>query len=112
MWKEAGLPYAILRIRVSQNRFSQWSRQLFQQPGANGRCLLGLQEAGMELDPSLLLKGNYSRRSGIEAATIVADRLHEIDAVFAANDRMAIGVMHGLRERGIGPADFPGICGL
>lgn len=75
-----------------------------------GVCL-GLQEANMELDPSLLLKGNYSRRSGIEAAATVADRLHEIDAVFAANDRMAIGVMHGLRERGIGPADFPAFVG-
>lgn len=72
---------------------------------------LGLQEAGMELDPSLLLEGNYSRRSGIEAAAIVADRLHEIDAVFAANDRMAIGVMHGLRERGIRVEDFPAFVG-
>lgn len=58
-----------------------------------------------------MLEGNYSRRSGIEAAAIVADRLHEIDAVFAANDRMAIGVMHGLRERGIRVEDFPAFVG-
>ena len=72
---------------------------------------VGLQEAGMELDPSLLLEGNYSRRSGVEAAATIAARLDEIDAVFAANDRMAIGVMHGLRERGIRVEDFPAFVG-
>lgn len=72
---------------------------------------LGLHEAGMELDSSLLFEGNYSRRSGIEASASIADRLHEIDAVFAANDRMAIGVMHGLRERGVRTQDFPAFVG-
>ncbi|MCM3172180.1 MULTISPECIES: LacI family DNA-binding transcriptional regulator [unclassified Paenibacillus] len=72
---------------------------------------MGMQEAQMELDSSLLLKGNYSRRSGLEVAGHIADRLHEIDAVFAANDRMAIGVMHGLRERGISVQDFPAFVG-
>ncbi|MBM6388065.1 MAG: LacI family DNA-binding transcriptional regulator [Paenibacillus sp.] len=72
---------------------------------------VGLQEAGMELDPSLLFEGNYSRRSGVEAAATIAARLDEIDAVFAANDRMTIGVMHGLRERGIRVEDFPAFVG-
>ena len=73
---------------------------------------IGMNEAGMELDSSLLLEGNYSRRSGVEAAATIAARLDEIDAVFAANDRMAIGVMHGLRERGNqGLQDFPAFVG-
>ena len=72
---------------------------------------MGLHEAGMELEPSLLFEGNYSRRSGIDAASSIAERLHEIDAVFAANDRMAIGVMHGLRERGVRIEDFPAFVG-
>ena len=72
---------------------------------------IGLKEAEMNVDSSLLLEGNYSRRSGVEAAATIAARLNEIDAVFAANDRMAIGVMHGLRERGIKVQDFPAFVG-
>ncbi|WP_440109116.1 LacI family DNA-binding transcriptional regulator [Paenibacillus sp. QZ-Y1] len=72
---------------------------------------IGLKEAGMSTQPSLVLEGNYSRRSGMEAAGIIAARLGEIDAVFAANDRMAIGVMQGLRERGISVQDFPAFVG-
>ncbi|MFC9709561.1 LacI family DNA-binding transcriptional regulator [Paenibacillus sp. NPDC056933] len=72
---------------------------------------IGLNEAGMNVDSSLLLEGNYSRRSGVEAAAAIVSRLDEIDAVFAANDRMAIGVMHGLRERGIKVQDFPAFVG-
>ncbi|MBE0344136.1 LacI family transcriptional regulator, partial [Paenibacillus sp. 28ISP30-2] len=37
--------------------------------------------------------------------------LNDIDAVFAANDRMAIGVMQGLRERGLGVDQFPAFVG-
>nr|WP_226000059.1 LacI family DNA-binding transcriptional regulator [Paenibacillus sp. BJ-4] len=70
-----------------------------------------LQEAGVEYDHELLLEGNYSRRSGLEASATIAGRLNDIDAVFAANDRMAIGVMQGLRERGLGVDRFPAFVG-
>ncbi|MDQ0495332.1 LacI family transcriptional regulator [Paenibacillus brasilensis] len=70
-----------------------------------------LQEAGIEYDHDLLLEGNYSRRSGLEASATIAGRLNDIDAVFAANDRMAIGVMQGLRERGLGVDRFPAFVG-
>lgn len=62
-----------------------------------------LEEAGIALSEERLLQGNYSRKSGYEAAGEVADKVASgtIDAVFAANDRMAIGLMAGLRERGI-----------
>src|SRR5690606_28015852 len=59
------------------------------------------REAGVPLDPQLILAGNYSRKSGYA----LAERLHmhkgSFDAVFAANDRMAIGLMQGLEERGL-----------
>jgi DNA-binding LacI/PurR family transcriptional regulator len=61
-----------------------------------------MQEAGM--DPQALLnlyvEGNYSRTSGYRAAAAFYERRHEIDAIFAANDRMAIGLVQGLRELG------------
>ncbi|MFF2481762.1 LacI family DNA-binding transcriptional regulator [Paenibacillus sp. NPDC058071] len=62
-----------------------------------------LLEAGLTVDPMRIFTGNYSRKSGYEASAELAELFGtgEIDAIFAANDRMAIGVMDGLRERGI-----------
>ncbi len=59
-----------------------------------------LREAGVGLDPSLEFAGNYSRKSGYALAEALYERRSEFDAVFAANDRMAIGLMQGLKERG------------
>lgn len=57
-------------------------------------------EAGLPVDVNLLFEGNYSRTSGYEAAAKLWEKRGEVEAVFAANDRMAIGLMQGLRERG------------
>ncbi|MBP1992968.1 LacI family DNA-binding transcriptional regulator [Paenibacillus eucommiae] len=46
------------------------------------------------------IEGNYSRTSGYQAAAELWERRLSVDAIFAANDRMAIGLMQGLRERG------------
>ncbi|WP_261304526.1 LacI family DNA-binding transcriptional regulator [Paenibacillus andongensis] len=70
----------------------------------SGDRLLGyrkaMSEAGLEVPPELLLEGNYSRKSGYEAASRLWEHRDQVEAVFAANDRMAIGLMQGLRERG------------
>ena len=50
--------------------------------------------------PKLLFQGNYSRTSGYQAAISIAPLLREIKAIFAANDRMAIGLMQGLSDHG------------
>jgi DNA-binding LacI/PurR family transcriptional regulator len=62
-----------------------------------------MEEAGIDMQtlPNLYYEGNYSRTSGYRAAAALYERRHEIDAVFAANDRMAIGMMQGLRELGV-----------
>lgn len=66
-----------------------------------------MSEAGLEVPPELLLEGNYSRKSGYEAASRLWEHRDQMEAVFAANDRMAIGLMQGLRERGwIAGRDF------
>ena len=65
-----------------------------------------MREAGLEpgdpggSQPHLYYEGNYSRTSGYRAAARLFEHRYEIDAVFAANDRMAIGLMQGLRELG------------
>jgi LacI family transcriptional regulator len=47
-----------------------------------------------------MYEGNYSRKSGIRAATDVYRDLGKTEAIFVSNDRMAIGLMQGLREQG------------
>jgi len=59
-----------------------------------------LQEHHILQQATWHIEGNYSRRSGYNAAQHVAELINrgEIDSVFAANDRMAIGLMEGLAE--------------
>lgn len=57
-------------------------------------------EAGIVVDDSILYEGNYSRTSGTLTAEAVYSQLDRLDALFVANDRMAIGLMQGLREKG------------
>jgi len=72
---------------------------------------LALAEAGVAIDESLLLEGNYSRTSGFAAARSIAGLQGAVDAVFAGNDRMAIGLMQGLRELGVKPGVDIAIAG-
>lgn len=59
-----------------------------------------MEEAGAPADPDLIYEGNYSRTSGFEAASAVRRDLERLDALVCANDRMAIGLIQGLREQG------------
>lgn len=56
-----------------------------------------LERASVSTPP--LLRGDWSPRSGHAAGTQIADR-DDVTAVFAANDQMALGVVHALTERG------------
>ncbi|MDG0791695.1 LacI family transcriptional regulator [Cohnella ginsengisoli] len=60
-----------------------------------------LAETGLSPDPAIQFEGNYSRKSGQEAAGAIFDRLEALDGLLCANDRMAIGAIQGLRERGV-----------
>ena len=61
---------------------------------------LGLGEKGYEPEKLFIAEGDYSQASGYEAARIILEK-ERIDAVFAANDHMALGVICYCRERGI-----------
>lgn len=64
-----------------------------------------------DLPAHLYYEGNYSRTSGMKAAAAMHPHLNRIDAVFASNDRMAIGLMQGLREYGHVPGQDYAIVG-
>ncbi len=70
-----------------------------------------LAEAGLPYAEELVFMGNYSRKSGYEASRFIYARRNEIDAVFAANDRMAIGLMQGLREYGVRAGEHIAVVG-
>jgi DNA-binding LacI/PurR family transcriptional regulator len=57
-----------------------------------------LAQAGTITPP--VLRGDWTARSGYELGQRLA-RQPEVSAVFAANDQMALGVIHALHERGI-----------
>lgn len=59
-----------------------------------------LREAGLMPDAELQFEGNYSRTSGYKAAEAVNRRLDRLDGLVCANDRMAVGLIQGLKERG------------
>ena len=60
-----------------------------------------LIEAGIELDPQLELRGDFTEPSGWEAALVLARMEPRPTAVFVTNDHMAVGVLAGLAESGL-----------
>lgn len=70
-------------------------------PGGHFR-LQGFREAmGENFDPALVVHGDYSRASGGRAMGELLALGREIDAVFAANDLMAVGAIGVLRAAGL-----------
>ena len=70
-----------------------------------------LIEATGERDP-IVIPGDYSESSGAEAARLlIAGRL-EVDAIFCANDMMAVGCCGVLAEAGVAIGDTVGVAGF
>jgi phosphoserine phosphatase RsbU/P len=60
-----------------------------------------LAERGLPFEPDLVVVGDFQRRSGVEAIRLLVDeRGAAFDAVAAASDAMALGVIDALRARG------------
>lgn len=59
----------------------------------------GLGKHHLDADPGLCEEGDWSPLSGAAAMSALLDRIPDLDAVVAANDRMALGAMHILRSR-------------
>jgi len=66
----------------------------------------GLAEHGIAIHPDHIVRGEFTRDGGFQAATeLVAGGLDQVDLVFAVSDVMAIGALSALREAGV---DVPG----
>ena len=69
-------------------------------PGGKYR-VVGYRDAlGDSFDPALVEVGDYSRQSGADAMARLLERAPDIDAVFAASDRMAVGAIATVHKLG------------
>jgi DNA-binding LacI/PurR family transcriptional regulator/serine phosphatase RsbU (regulator of sigma subunit) len=71
-----------------------------------------LESHGIPFDRSLVYEGTFLRPSGHQAARWFLDRGVAFDAVVAANDDMAIGVMEALQERGVAVPEQVAVVGF
>jgi LacI family transcriptional regulator len=66
----------------------------------------GLAEHGIAIHPDHIVRSEFTRDGGFEAATeLIRGGLDQVDLIFAVNDVMAIGALSALREAGV---DVPG----
>ncbi|HYO88109.1 MAG TPA: substrate-binding domain-containing protein, partial [Candidatus Limnocylindrales bacterium] len=61
----------------------------------------GMVHAGLDIDPALLIEGDYSEASGEAAAHHLLALPAPPTALVCSNDRMALGVMRAAAWRGV-----------
>jgi DNA-binding LacI/PurR family transcriptional regulator len=71
-----------------------------------------LKEAGINGHSNLIFEGDWSATSGCEAFTKMVQMGRVPSAIFAQNDRMAIGVMQAARDLGIKVPEQLSVIGL
>lgn len=62
---------------------------------------VALAEAGISSDESLVMEGDWSATSGYQALAKLVELDAPPTAIFAQNDRMAVGVLRAARDRGL-----------
>jgi LacI family transcriptional regulator len=71
-----------------------------------------LAAAGLAVSDAMWIEGNWSSKSGELAAYQLMDRFQDMDAVFVANDQMALSLMAVARRRGRRVPDDLGVVGF
>ncbi len=72
-----------------------------------------IEAAGLQVDPVLIAEaGLWHRSTGADAMRRLLDSGVEVDAVFALNDAMALGVLHVLHDRRLSVPDRVAVVGF
>lgn len=71
-----------------------------------------LNTAGIQYDAALVIEGDWSASSGYEALQRLAQTGNLPSAVFAQNDRMAMGVLRAARDMGLEIPDQLAVVGV
>jgi LacI family transcriptional regulator len=76
--------------------------------------MAALTQAGLPINPSFLLTGDFTHQGGKQAVRSLAFLAPQErpTAIFAANDEAAIGVLSGLRQLGWQVPDEVSVCGF
>lgn len=70
------------------------------------------REAGLEARDEHWVEGNWSPSSGAQAIQKLLEQYPEMDAVFVANDQMALSVMQAACQNGISIPEILGVVGF
>ena len=71
-----------------------------------------VRDAGLVVDPALVVMGDWTRRGGYDGMRRLLAEPERPDAVFCANDLMAIGALDALREAGLSVPDDVAVAGF
>ena len=71
-----------------------------------------LAESGIEMNEDLVIKGDFTGESGIQAINILCEREQKFSAVFAANDVTAYGARLALHRHGLRVPEDVSIVGF
>jgi LacI family transcriptional regulator len=71
-----------------------------------------VRDAGLTVDPDLLVPGDWTRHGGYEAMRRLLASPERPQAVFCANDLMAIGAIDAVREAGLSVPDDVAVAGF
>jgi LacI family transcriptional regulator len=92
---------------------------MIQGPSATGHPRIAgftraVAEAGRTIDPAFMVTGDWTRHGGYDAMRQILTRKtkNRPDAVFCANDLMAIGAIDALREVGLEVPDDVAVAGF
>jgi len=80
--------------------------------GRRDGYLAALGEAGLDVDPELIVGGGFDRETGHKATLELLDMQSPPTAVFAVNDTVAIGVLHACSGRGIQVPEEMAVIGV
>ncbi len=77
--------------RIDQLKFSGYQR--------------ALTDAGISLKEEYIVRGDYTYQSGMEGAEELLELSEKPSAVFVGSDEMALGVIHGIQDKGLSVPD-------
>ena len=101
-------------IGLGHRRIVHIGGPLFHQDAIDRRAgySRALSDAGIALDPALIVEGDYTEQSGLLAAQALLSRATLFTAIFAANDQIAYGARLTLYRHGIRVPDDVSIVGF
>lgn len=73
---------------------------------------LTLEEHGLPADERLIVEGDWTANSGEQGLYRLLEQVPDIDAVFASNDQMALGVLHAAHRLGRRVPDALSVIGV